>query len=193
MLALVLSAPGAFCAEEKDDTVEFVEAFLKADTAQIPPALIPRFMSVDAESLPKKIRSRFEAKKEELNVLRKIAEGRRKAPIRRAGQDPPEGCERKKKDAAFIAWMLRMGFFEITEDESEWLQKRTRCNFCELAEEFSFTPIVELPKKKGGREKNRYLLHMKDPLEAYIGQYRKTGGAKEGTNFFSGGFLGACH
>jgi hypothetical protein len=193
----ILILPATLFAEKKDDTVDFVQAFLKVETGQIPPKLIPRFMDVDAAVLPEKMRPQFEAKKTELEVLQKIAAGKKKWGARRAGKDPIESCGSKKKSATFIAYMKQMGFFEITAEEVEMLEKKTKCNFCELAEEFSFTPVIKIPKKKKnkkkGKEKNVYLLHMKDPLEAYVGQYRQTGNVRSSTNFFGASSLSACH
>lgn len=192
LAAGVSGAARASEAADKDE-IKLVEYVTRTDTSELNPALIPPFMKINPEALPGKLRMPYEAKRDELEVLAKLAEGRKKPPIRRAGQEPMETCMREKKPKKYVDMLTgMMGFFEIYEDEVEFLQKKTNCSFCELAEEFSFTPILQLPEKKKEKPKKRYLLHIKDPLEAYVGQYRKSGGAKSGTNFFATGFMGAC-
>lgn len=174
------------------DTLEFVEQFLKIETAKLPPDLIPRFMEVETEALPPRLRQKAKARKIELETLLKISQSGNKPPIRRLGQEPLERCAKRKEDNDEIVKMLRsMGFQQIGDEEEAWLEQKTNCTECELMEEFSLEVVMVRPKEKGKPWVRYYLLHDSDPLMALLAQYR-AGSTGQGTNFFGTGFFGSC-
>ena len=183
-------------------TLKLVNFFIKAETADLPPSRVGDFIAVDPESLPKKLRAPFLAKKEELLALKRIADGNKKAPVRRLGQDDPVPCAKPDSDPK-AAWILqKAGFGEIYDNEVMRLMQDTKCSACELETEFTLKrvmkdavpaagdgkPLAGKAKAKGPPE-IRYFLHERDPLFALIGAYR--GGKNAfGTNFFG---LGTPH
>ncbi|MFH2201725.1 MAG: hypothetical protein ABIJ96_01280 [Elusimicrobiota bacterium] len=185
------AAPSPKAAADKD-TVKLVEYFIKADTSELDPTLIPRFMAIDPGSLPLKLRVQHRAKKAELEALRKISANRRKAPIRRAGQEAPSPaeCEPEKGTLQYVKMMTQMGFEEISDDELNHLMQRTRCSECELMVESSLKVTLVPTGKKNGLVRYNFL-SANDPWMAIIAAYRNTGSGG-GTNFF-GSFNGACH
>ncbi|MFH2201724.1 MAG: hypothetical protein ABIJ96_01275 [Elusimicrobiota bacterium] len=193
LIALLLFAPPLRAEKAVPDLAAFVERFLEVETPALPAELIPKFMAVDASRLPRHLRARCRARQDELDALRRAADGKRRPPIRRAGLEPILECEQKRETEDYVGLLMGIGFFEVFEDEAQWLMKKTKCTECELIEQTSFTVIYQQPKKKKDRERKRYFMMPKDPFEALIGQYRKMGKTKEGTSFFGTGFFGACH
>jgi hypothetical protein len=189
---LIPSAAAAAAKPPKpsQETVRFVETFAAAETSALPPEEVPRFLAVDPESLPEKLRERFLAKRSELLALKRIAEGKKKPPLRRLGVDKPAECRYEKGGEAFCQYLLGFGFEEITEDEEKVLMNRTKCDECELMEESSLTIVVIPPRKKGERPSRRLFMNLNDPFMSVIAAYRKGTGGQ--TNFFSVGFGGAC-
>lgn len=175
-------------AAEEDKLIDY---FLKTDTSELNFQLIPRFMELDMAKVPEKKRPAVRGKRLELNALRKSMESKTKPPIRRAGLEPPKGCDVEEGDESLPKTMKSVGFEPISEDESHMLQDKTKCSECELVEEFTLTRILVRadPKKKKPAEKHLFL-HGKDPLMALVSQYRD--GKSGGTNFFGVGFFGAC-
>ncbi len=174
------------------ETIELVDSFLKADTSKIPPGAIPVFMKIDRETLPVRQRIPYRAKKAELEALRMKIDSKKKPPIRRAGQEPMTGCRPEKGTKQLVDSLLKMGFEQLEPDEVKYLQGKTRCSECELIEEFGLKIYIVPPDKKKKQEYPRryFLMHGSSPAMALLAAYR--GGSKGGTNFFSGGFFGAC-
>lgn len=193
LLAVLLALPAAAAdkAAPPSDDAKLVDYFVKTPTGELDPKLIPHFMELDLSKLDEQRRSGAQAKRLELNMLRKVSQSTTKPPIRRAGQDPLNTCDVQEGDSAFARYLMSMGFERITEDEEKKLEEKTKCTECELTEEFTLTRVIVKaePKKKKPAEK-LLLLHAKDPLMAIVSQYRD--GHGNGTNFFSSGFFGAC-
>lgn len=172
------------------DTIKLVEYVTKVDTSDLDYAVVPPFMKVLPATLPKKLRAPYKAKRAELNALRKIAQNKKKPPIRRAGKEEKAKCSPKEGDMQYVNALRKMSFEQIGEPEMEHLMKRTRCSECELHEESSLMAVI-VPAKKKGEPGTRYLfLSASDPWMSIIAEYRR--GSSGGTNFF-GAFHGACH
>ena len=174
------------------DTLRLVRYFLDTPTGDLRPELIEHFLDIEAAALPERLRAPTRAKKEELRALRRLAQGKSKPPLRRLGLEPGESkCPPLAGDERLVAWLRKLGFDPVTEDEKDFLVGKTRCSECELQEEFSLT-VVELPPRKGKPAERRLFLHVKDPLSAYVGLYRKGETKTSGTGFFGLGAGPAC-
>jgi hypothetical protein len=193
LLILLLSfSPDVQAAKPTDpeaDTHQLVNYVLATETSELKAELIPPFFEVDLKSLPKKMRPQVRAKRAELSALKKIADGKKKPPLRRVGKDPNDDCLPEEATPRMLSYIKRMGFQPIYEDEERYLEGKTNCSMCELTQEFSLTLYQQQLKK--GRTKLFMFLHAKDPLMALVGQYRE-GNNAESTNFFAVGFFGAC-
>ncbi|MDE2291240.1 MAG: hypothetical protein KGL53_04085 [Elusimicrobia bacterium] len=181
------AAKGSASADDK----KLVDYFIKTPTGDLNPSLIPRFMALDLSKLDPKRRDAAGAKRDELDALRRIAEGKTKPPIRRAGKKPIVTCGFETGSRRKLDMLESVGFTPITEDEENFLEKKTKCSMCELTQEFTLTRYV-IPAQKAAKrpEERYYLLNGSDPLMALVGQYRR--GAHGGTDFFGVGFFGAC-
>ncbi|MFH1725151.1 MAG: hypothetical protein ABII00_11105 [Elusimicrobiota bacterium] len=174
------------------DTIRLVEFFLAAETGDLPYEAVPQFMEVDPEALPRRLRDRYRAKRTELLALRKIAEGKKKPPLRRLGVEDEPVCSEKVESQRYVDTLLSMGFLPITEDEENFLIQKTKCTECELQEEFSLTVVIVPPKKKKGRPTRHLLLKDSDPLALLVELYREARGNITGTKFFGVGMQPAC-
>ncbi|MEK7743006.1 MAG: hypothetical protein AAB578_01345 [Elusimicrobiota bacterium] len=192
-VAAVVVAAGLFAmagkvhaaeAKASSDTVRLVEHFLGVPTIELPPEGVPEFLEVDAKTLPKKLRTPYQAKKEELLALKKIVDGKKKGTVRRQGVEPIGKCGFENTDEAGLGIYSLAGYGPITEEEEAYLMKKTGCTECELADEFSLKLMSVKSKVKGRKPRTVYLLHAKDPLQVFVGLYRQGAEAPEGTNFF---------
>ena len=52
------------------DEIKLVEIFIQTPVSELPEVAIPKFLSIDSEALPKKLRKRFTAKRLELHTLK---------------------------------------------------------------------------------------------------------------------------
>ncbi|MEK7657300.1 MAG: hypothetical protein AAB412_06050 [Elusimicrobiota bacterium] len=175
---------GAAEAKASSDTVRLVEHFLGVPTIELPPEGVPEFLEIDAKTLPKKLRTPYQAKKEELLALKKIVDGKKKGTVRRQGVEPIGKCDFENTDEAGLGMYSLAGYGPITEEEEAYLMKKTGCTECELADEFSLKLMSVKSKVKGKKPRTVYLLHGKDPLQVFVGLYRQGAEAPEGTNFF---------
>lgn len=171
------------------EDVKLVELFLKTSTADLPPEKVEAFLGIAPEGLPQKLRYRYRAKRLELYNLMQLAEGKKKGSFRAPAADcsPVNGS----KETDVEVFRKTAGFWaEITEDEEDYLMKRTKCTEQQLMCEFSLQIAYDKNKKSSGRA--RYLfLHPNDPLNALVVEYRKKIGGN--TEFFgTGGFGPAC-
>jgi len=92
------------------DTLEMVEAFLKAETEALPVEHVPAFMAVDPGSLPVRLRDRFLAKREELRALQRVSKAKSKAGLRRLGKKEDEAaCDYKEGSGQFVRFRKRAG------------------------------------------------------------------------------------
>jgi len=185
--------PAAEKSAASPETLEMVDAFLKAKTEDLPADFIPAFMEVDPKSLPSRMRDRFLAKREELRALGRVAQSHKKAGLRRLGKKEEEAqCVYKEGSEQLVRMMKQTGFSPISDTEEEWLVKETKCTECELQEEFSLTIYFVPAKKKGGRPTRHLLLHEKDILMGMVGRYRNGAETAFGTKFFGVGMTPAC-
>lgn len=177
VLAALLAAPALGAAKLDADTLAMVRVFLKMPTENLPPDNIDRFLAVDADALPKKLRKPFLAKRLELYTFRQLAEGKKRGPYRAPGHD----CARPQEAAGNTVGILLMaGYEKITPAEELYLEKKTECTEMQLMCEFTLQLIIS---GKGRNADRQYLLHVKDPLMAYLGEYR-AGAKNNPTNFF---------
>jgi hypothetical protein len=170
------------------DTIKLVEHVTLSDTGALNPELIPAFMEVDRTTLPGRLRAAYDAKVAELESLRKISEGKGKAPIRRAGKEEITECDPEHNSLQYVQMLPKNGFDEISQDEENFLLKRTKCTQCELMLEFSLKIVIVPPQGKQKHHTSYRFLSQSDPLMALVAQYRSK---HVGTNFF-GAFAGAC-
>ncbi|MBI3548764.1 MAG: hypothetical protein HY078_06990 [Elusimicrobia bacterium] len=171
------------------DTVKMVKYFVDSEIADLPPERIPQFIAIRGETLPKKLRDPFTARRAELLSLKQMADTRSRPPIRRLNQPQlsDSSCE-SPREMSNAGMLGKMGFFEIDEREENQLMRETKCTECELQKEFSLTIIVITPPK-GSEEKSRrrYFLNDADPLTAVVQAWRNGRQGLGGTNFFSMG------
>lgn len=172
--AVLPARVAGFDAETDRKIVDYV---LKTPTPELDAKLANRFLDLDAAAMPKKKRESVRAKQLELNVLLKIAQGKKKGGIRWPASNE---CARKVYAPADISALLMAGFVEVEEDAVDYIERKTNCTEADLACEFTLSIVVE-PRKKGPPLK-RYFLHERDPLEALVGEHR--GGVGGQTRFF---------
>lgn len=181
-------AGGARAAEVSADaeTVKLVRFFIKTPTAELPPELVEAFLAVKSETLPKKLRRPYEAKKLELYTLKQLAVGKNKGDYRITAEDCSAPKEGRSQDAALLK---QSGYVEIEEDEEQYLIDKTHCSQQKQMCEFTLQIIVETAGRRIVRR--RYFLHGKDPLMALVSEYRASKGHRN-TNFFGLGSYPTC-
>lgn len=192
LLGVLSGAPAAapVKTEKADpDIIRLVKLFIETPTSDLPIEAIDQFLSVDSSTLPRELRKPFSAKKLELMTLKHMADTQKGGNTRSYNGDcaPPPGT--KENELA----ILRFGGFwsEISEEEEGYLMKRTSCTEQELLCEFSLQIALAPAKKKNGKRRRHYFLHPKDPLMAYVGEYR-AGSEAMPTNFFGSGGSITC-
>lgn len=163
------------------DTLAMVQKFVKTPTEALPPSAIDRFLAVDAASLPKDLRRPFAAKRIALYTLRQLLHNQKRGTVRM--RMPGAECEMPEATVGQTPEILRSaGFSEIFEEEELFLMDKTKCTEDDLMCEFTLRITVELNKKK--QKVRRLFMHEKDPLQAFLGEYRVKGKAGGNTNFF---------
>ncbi|HVA65998.1 MAG TPA: hypothetical protein VNK24_03625 [Elusimicrobiota bacterium] len=151
--------------------VIMVESFLKTPVSDLPPGQIDAFLKINPEALPRRLRDPYEAKKAQLEALRKVYEIDNRGP--RPGAPAPKGCSIPiKGDEALVGFLKKGGFVEITRLEKDWLAGNTHCSPKELMCQFSLT-IVQRPGAKKIKPETWYLLHEKDPLFMLVDMKRQ--------------------
>ena len=192
LILILLAVPGARAAEATQDTVEMVEAFVKLPIDQLPSDHIDDFVAVDPESLPKRLRRGFKARKLELYTLKQMAR-RKKYGNLVSGDD---GCAAPHEGkSGEIGILMSVGYQEITEDEKLWLEQKTRCTEQNMLCEFTLQIVDEKGTKKKKAER-RYFLYCKgaacDALMVLVGAHRARADGKQ-TNFFGTGSPTCTH
>jgi len=169
-----------------------VDYVLKTHTGDLNPDAIPPYMELDEKTLPGRLRERFLAKKEELLALKKIAEGKKKPPLRRLGIPPEEKpvCDPRTGEM-HLKVLKQAGFAELASDEMRFIMDKTGCDECELMAEFSMEVVAVPPKKKEEKTLRHYLLHSSDPIWTVVAMYRD-GTYRQGTNFFGAAMTPKC-
>lgn len=195
LAALLLLIPAQARAALDPDELKLVRYVLRTPTAQLAPETIPPFLELDPAELPKDLRGGWWAKKEELEALAKIAAGRKKAPLRRIGNDEEPLCEIEEANARKLGILGMAGFVPVEEHEVIKLLDKTSCTECELQTEFTLRIFEKKPagkpKKKPGRLERIYRMHAKDPLMALVSAMR-AGQEGSGTSFFGIGMYPKC-
>lgn len=171
-------------------TVKFVESFVKAAIEDIPPERVEDFMKVDPETLPAKLRDRYNARKFELNALKQLAESKKKGTLRW----PEKDCEIPSEAKSDQAGMLKMaGFEEIKEEEENHLLQKTQCTERDLMCEFSLQITLVRDPKTQKIKGRRYFLYTTDPLFALVAAYRSSKNVGGNTNFFGRANITCSH
>lgn len=208
LLATSYSAVGAEKAADKD-TIRLVEYVVTTPTAELQPSAIPAFMKIDPASLPDqmisirhegqpkpekvKLRVAYDAKKDELVALKKIADGRNKPPIRRYGMEEAKCKEPLKGTPEVLRALTLAGFQEATDEEIRIAMQQTKCGECELETEFSLTRVSWRASKKTKKDQIRYFFFRTDPVWLFIDMYKKNLKLTTGTAFFGIGGAPHCH
>jgi len=212
LLALTLACGMAFGAGKAGiadkDTVKLVEMFVKTETADLPPEAIPAFMEVDPETLPDKtvqyvdpkghtlkikMKIAYGAKREELLALKRLSDGKRKAPVRRLGLEDPKCAEPPQGSEQMVGMWKFAGYSEADEDDVNWVSAETHCSQCELETEFTLRRMswTNPPKADKQYPSIRFFFHEKDPVWVLIVSHH-TGKNPFGTAFFGTG-KPTCH
>lgn len=185
MLALCLLLSAAAAAETHADerTIKFIESFVSIPVDQVPPDRVGDFMKVDLTTLPKKLRTKAEARKLELHALKDLAEGKKRGSLRLPEATCQINDDAKSDDPAALKMA---GFEEIDGAEEEHIERETSCTERDMMCEFSLQIVLVRDKKTNKVKGKRYFLHSNDPLMALVGAYRKGSGAGGNTPFFGG-------
>jgi len=181
------AAPSEPVSSADETTIQVVDYVLRTPTTDLDPKLANAFLDVDIETLPKKKREKARARQLELQTLMKIGKGKKKGGIRWIA---PDSCKPKYYGPGDVGPLGMAGFYEIAEDEADFLGRKTQCSEAELMCEFSLS-IILTPRKKGPPAK-RFFLHERDPIGALLAEYRnpKIGGQ---TAFFGNGIFTCNH
>jgi len=192
-LALVLlvfpavGAPAPAGVAADTETVKFVQYFVSIPTSELKAEWIEHFLAVDPETLPKKLRRPYKAKRLELYTLKQLSDSRKKGLLVKTADDCSIPKEAKSQDIALLQWV---GYQEIFEDEEQYLIDKTQCSQKQQMCEFTLQIIIE--KKPGSKfVKKRYFMHGKDPLMALVSE-RRAIGEHRNTNFFGIGAFPSC-
>jgi hypothetical protein len=183
VLSLGLASADAADGTADEKTIKFIESFVGIPVDRIPPDRVNDFMKVDLSTLPKKLRTKAEARKFELHVLKQVADGKSRGMIR----TPETRCaidDATKSDD--VAALKMAGLQEIDTPEEEHLEKETSCSERELMCEFSLQIVLLRDKKTGKPTGKRYFLHPNDPLMALVAAYRSANDVGGNTPFFGG-------
>lgn len=198
-----LLIPAQVLAATDRKTLKLVEYFLKTPTAKLNPDLVPRFLDVDPQMLPRRLRARCESKKLELYALRKVAQGKKEGFVR-APNDADPRCKEipidknvnlytstfsekmfKGMGVSFVLKTLNFALaekaiFELRPSDIPCLEQKTQCSEQDMVCDFTLTI---LRTKKGKKATFRYFLFDKDVLEQVVALCRHPdlGG---NTNFF---------
>ncbi len=164
------------------DTLAMVQAFLKVPTQNLPAEHVEQFLAVDPDSLPKKLRTPFRAKRLELYTFKQMADGKRKGDVRMPEKECGIPADAKSNSAKIL---MLAGYAEISEAEEKFVTDETHCSERALMCEFSLQIVVEKVGRKGAAYR-RLFLHTKDPLFGLVGQYRDVGRVRQ-THFFGEG------
>ena len=179
LLGLAAARGQAWAAEPVSadtETVKFVQYLVKTPAQELQANWIDHFIAIDPETLPKKLRNPFNAKKLELYTLRQLSESKKKGLLVRTGDD----CSIPKEAKSMLIGLLRMARYqEIFEDEEQFVIDKTQCS--------------QKEQKKPGEKsvRKRYFMHPNDPLMALVEEYRASAEHRN-TNFFGIGAFPSC-
>lgn len=193
LLAASLVAPPSLAVEPATkETVSMVEKVLKTPTEELPPGVVPPFLAVDPESLPKKLRQRFLAKRVELYSLKHLADTKKRGAVRMPDYSPaPAVPDEGQSDNPGI--LLMAGYTELTESELDYVKDKSKCTERDLETEFSLKITVTRDPKTRKVVGRRLFLHAKDPLQGMVAAFRSQSGVGGQTNFFGVGGFTCAH
>lgn len=144
---------------------------MKAPVEKLPPDSIPEFMAIAPADYPKKLKEKALNRRHELEAMQRV--GQRK----KAGMiiDSVSNCEVPREGSELDIRTLAMaGYVEISENEKEYVQQRTKCTERDLL--CRFTLQIRDKKLKKGEVLRRYFLYCRascDPLMVMIAAYRE--------------------
>ncbi|UPT73964.1 MAG: hypothetical protein M0D55_19370 [Elusimicrobiota bacterium] len=177
LLALLL-LPLSARAEDEATRLKLVQYMLKTPTADADPKLVAPFMEIDTETLPKNLREKAKSKQVEIQLLMKVAKGKKKGPFRFV--EP--GCAAKRYGPEGIRIMgMIIGNQEVEAEEVDYIKLKTNCTEDELLCEFSLNIVITPRKDKPPLIK--YFLMETDPLMALVAE-KRGGGGSAGNNYF---------
>lgn len=200
-LGSVVLSPSVWAKRVNKETLDMVKFFIRTPVEKLPPDYIEGFLKVSPDELPHRLRNKFKGKRLELLTLKHLNKMKKRGFIRRVKADcEPEGGS-KSTD---IMSLKLAGYQEITEDEEEFLIRRTECTEMELMCEFSLAIGLEEVKikrrrrRKGGAdvEKTKTVRHLfihgNDPLLVILDEYRSHRKERQ-TKFFGLGIVKCKH
>lgn len=178
LLFLCLLAVPARAADEAD-RIKLVEYMLKTPTGDADPKLVAPFMQIDTSALPKKYQRKAQAKQIEIQMLMKIAKGKKKGPFRY-----PEACQAKRYygELGLQTMAMIIGNVEVEPEEIDYIRLKTNCTEEQLICEFSLNVVV-LPAKGKAPARIKYFLMETDPLMALVAE-KRGGGGSAGNRYF---------
>lgn len=160
------------------DDVKLVQIFLKLPVDQLPPEAIDHFLSIDGNTLPKKLQQGFAGKKLQLYTLKQLAEGKKKGPIR----TPDANCVPPPDDRSVNIGALKLaGYIEIHDEDEDCLEKQTQCSENQLECEFTLQVVNTTGPK--GKKIRHILIYKEDPVLALLEKCQPHGEGGQ-TNFF---------
>ena len=178
-------------AKPGSDSVELAEYVIRTPTDNLVVEAIDPFMDIEPKSLPPRLLGPYLARREELETIQRIEEGKKKPLVRRGGKDAKSAkCQVEEDDGRKARFLPGAGFKRIEAADIARIMEKTRCSQCELQEEFTLRVLLEKRSGSKGKKEWLFLLHERDPLWAVLGAKGRSSG---GTNFFAVGGAPMCH
>lgn len=173
------TAPAGAAATADKMTLELADYFLKVPTSEANPKLVDAFLAIDAQTLPKGLRVRTQAKQLEIQTLLHVHD------VEKAGVfvQPADG---NATAASFVRPLRDMnvyalaGYVEMDEDSEEYIMGKTKCTEIDLGTKFTLMIFHDRGKPR------KLMLHTKDPLQPLIAEHKGKGGGT--THFFGLGY-----
>ncbi|MDE2313553.1 MAG: hypothetical protein KGL04_05215 [Elusimicrobia bacterium] len=146
-----------------------VEKFLQTPVPQLPPEEIEPFITINPDTLPKRLRAPYLAKRIELETLRRAYEAK---TVGQHGK-PRSGaaCGDVIPGGAALARQMSKNLFKISPLEEAWLMRGTRCTQRELMCDFTLT-VVYRKKRRKTPSAQWYFLNPEDPLVIFVSEKR---------------------
>jgi hypothetical protein len=182
VLFLVLPAAAQTAASASTTTLALVEYALRTDLPDMDPKLANYFLQVDTDTLPPKKRDKALARQLAIQVALKMQEGKKKGGMRFvAGQT----CEPKHYPLQVILLIPKL--VEISEEEIEYVEERTKCDEDDLSCQFSLMVAI-IPRPAPKPPKKRFFLFIQDPLNGIVAESHAKSSSGN-SSFFGSGIL----
>ncbi|MBI3289520.1 MAG: hypothetical protein HYZ74_08390, partial [Elusimicrobia bacterium] len=151
------------------------------------PSVIEPFLTIDPETLPKRMRAKIRAKQLEIRTLLKLHDTKKKGSI----LQPSEGCTQASfvKPTSELPGYAFAGYEEITESEERQLLERTLCNEVDLGCHFSLVIFYDA----GSKVPRKLYMSTMDPLMALVAAARGGSKAGVGGNGYFGTGISCMH